>query len=136
MASAIDLVIDSSAVLAILLGEPEAAAFVNAICAAHHPAVSAATRSELLIVVHARLGKLGVERARQFLDMHAVETVAVDQVLSDLALEAFIHYGKGSHPAGLNFGDCFSYALAKQADAPLLYKGEDFARTDLGVGRA
>lgn len=131
MASVTDLVLDSSAILAILQAEPEAVAFVQALCDARQPSLSAATRTELLIVVLARFGAIGVEKARQFLDIHGIKTLPLDQSLADLAVDAYARYGKGRHPAGLNFGDCFSYALAKQTGAPLLFKGLDFGQTDV-----
>lgn len=133
MVSATDLVIDTSAILAILQAEPEAAAFLQAICGACQPSLCAATRTELLIVAHARFGAIGVEKTRQFLDMQGIKTLALDQPLADLTADAYARYGKGRHPAGLNYGDCFSYALAKQAGAPLLFKGLDFGQTDVAV---
>lgn len=67
-----------------------------------------------------------------FLDTLGISIVPTDQQQATLAAEAFLRFGKGRHPAGLNLGDCFSYALAKSLNAPLLYKGEDFGRTDIG----
>jgi len=131
MASTTDLVLDTSAILAILQAEPEAAAFVEAICKARQPSLCAATRAELLIVVFTRFGAIGMEKARHFLDMHGIKTLPLDLSLADLAADAFARYGKGRHPAGLNYGDCFSYALAKQTGAPLLFKGQDFGQTDV-----
>ncbi|MBI4756891.1 MAG: type II toxin-antitoxin system VapC family toxin [Betaproteobacteria bacterium] len=93
--------------------------------------MSAATRTELLMVVHARLGAAGMEKARAFLNMHGIKTLPLDETLADLAAEAFARHGKGRHPAGLNFGDCFAFAAAKHAHAPPLCKGRDFSQTDL-----
>lgn len=131
MASAADLVLDTSAILAILQAEPEAEPFIHAICTARLPVLCAATRTELLIVAQARFGAAGAGKTRQFLDMHGIQTIPLDLALSDLAVDAYARYGKGRHPAGLNFGDCFSYALARQTGAPLLFKGDDFSQTDV-----
>ncbi len=74
---------------------------------------------------------LGQERAREFLERQAILTVGWDQELADAAALAFQRFGKGRHPSGLNFGDCFSYALAQQLRVPLLFVGNDFSQTDL-----
>lgn len=112
MASAIDLALDSSALTAILLGEPDAAALLGTLMAAPRIGLCAPNRTELLVVIQARLGDPGVERAKQFLTMERVLTIPLDEALADLAAEGYRRFGKGRHPAGLNFGDCFSYALA------------------------
>lgn len=131
MATSIDLAVDTSAITAILLAEPEAAALVRALSAASRPGLCAANRTELLIVIQARLGDQGVVRARQFLRVQQIETVVLDETLADIAADAYGRFGKGRHPAGLNFGDCFAYASAHRADVPLLYEGGDFAMTDV-----
>ena len=92
------------------------------------------THPEILLVALValvKLGEIGLERAREFLDQQALLTVAWDGELADQAALAFARYGKGRHASGLNFGDCFSYALAKRLQVPLLFVGNDFSRTDL-----
>ncbi|MEB3195134.1 MAG: type II toxin-antitoxin system VapC family toxin [Cyanobacteriota bacterium] len=129
----IDLAVDTSAVLAVLLREPIAEAVLERLCQAVQPALAAPTRTEVLLVALVKLGEVGQERAREFLDQQAVLTVAWDQELADQAAEAFARFGRGRHASGLNFGDCFSYALAKRWKVPLLFVGNDFSRTDLEV---
>jgi len=127
----VDLAVDTSAVLAVLLRELVAEAVLERLCQAVQPAVAAPTRSEILLVALVKLGEIGQERARQFLDQQAFLTVAWDGELADQAAVAFSRFGKGRHPSGLNFGDCFSYALAERLKVPLLFVGNDFSRTDL-----
>lgn len=127
----IDLAVDTSAVLAVLLREPGAEAVLQRLCQAVQPAVAAPTRTEILLVALVKLGEIGQERAREFLDQQALLTVAWDGELADQAALAFAHFGKGRHASGLNFGDCFSYALAKRLQVPLLFVGNDLSRTDL-----
>jgi ribonuclease VapC len=127
----IDLAIDTSAVLAVLLREPGCEAVLDRLCGASQPAVAAPTRTEILLVALVKLGELGQERAREFLERQAVVTVGWDQDLADAAAQVFRRFGKGRHASGLNFGDCFSYALAKQLRVPLLFVGNDFSQTDL-----
>lgn len=133
MASAIDLAVDTSALTAILLGEPDAAALLRTLMAAPRIGLCAPNRTELLVVIQARLGDPGVERAKQFLTMERVRTIPLDEALADLAAEGYRRFGKSRHPAGLNFGDCFSYALAIREQVPLLFKGDDFTKTDARV---
>jgi ribonuclease VapC len=127
----IDLAVDTSAVLAVLLREPSCDAVLDRLCGASQPAVAAPTRTEILLVALVKLGELGQERAREFLERQAILTVGWDQELADAAALAFQRFGKGRHPSGLNFGDCFSYALAQQLRVPLLFVGNDFSQTDL-----
>lgn len=96
-------------------------------------ALAAPTRTEILLEALVKLGEVGQERAREFLDQQAVLTVAWDQELADQAALAFARFGQGRHASGLNFGDCFSYALAERWKVPLLFVGNDFNRTDLEV---
>lgn len=96
-------------------------------------ALAAPTRTEILLEALVKLGEVGQERAREFLDQQAVLTVAWDQELADQAALAFARFGRGRHASGLNFGDCFSYALAERWKVPLLFVGNDFNRTDLEV---
>jgi ribonuclease VapC len=125
------MVLDTSAVLAILRDEPERRAFNEAIEAADSRHLSVASLVETSIVVEARYGAEGVRHLDRFLDRAGVTLVAVDVEQGNLARQAFSRFGKGRHAAGLNFGDCFSYALAQTLGEPLLYKGEDFSLTDV-----
>lgn len=127
------MVLDSSAVLAILTNEPERRAFNEAIEAAESKAMSAATFVETSIVIEARFGGDGVHDLDHFLGLAQIEMVPVDSEQAYVARRAFSSFGKGRHPAGLNFGDCFSYALAKVRGERLLCKGEDFAKTDIDM---
>ena len=126
------MVIDSSAVLAILFQEPEARMFAAAIEADPAPLISAASVVEVGAVLLARHAKRARKDLADFLRESGVRVEAVDQNQAELALDAFERYGKGrGHPAQLNFGDCFSYALAKASGEPLLFKGADFSKTDV-----
>jgi ribonuclease VapC len=128
------MVLDTSAVLAILLGEPEATEFAAAIEAAAPRLMSAATLLEASIVVEARKGPDGSRDLDLFIYRAGVEIVPVDFEQAEVARLAWRTYGKGRHPAGLNYGDCFAYALAKTRGSALLCKGDDFSRTDLALG--
>ena len=125
------MVIDTSALAAIFFHEPERDAFRNAIIAASTRLISAATVLEAGMVIE---GRRGGGAGREF-DLFVVRTqmkiVPIDAELAELARSAWRKYGKGRHPAGLNYGDCFSYALAKATGEPLLAKGTDFAKTDV-----
>ena len=125
------MVLDTSAVLAILQDEPERRAFNEAIEAADSRSLSVASLVEASIVIEARYGAVGVRHLDQFLDRADVAVVTVDVEQGKIARQAFSRFGKGRHAAGLNFGDCFSYALAHALGEPLLYKGEDFPLTDV-----
>jgi ribonuclease VapC len=125
------MVIDSSALIAILRREPEEQGFRNAIKLASTRLLSASTRVEIGIVALGLAGDGGLKEADALLDTLRVETVPLSADHARLAIDAFRHFGKGRHPAGLNFGDCFSYALAKATGEPLLFKGDDFAQTDI-----
>ncbi|MCX5949218.1 MAG: type II toxin-antitoxin system VapC family toxin [Cyanobacteria bacterium] len=130
---AIDLVVDTSAVMAVVLREPLGAAVLERLCQAAQPALAAPTRTEILVVALAKLGEIGLERTGAFLEQQAIATVAWDQELADAAAAAFQRYGRGRHPSAVNFGDCFSYALAHRLQVPLLFVGNDFSRTDLQI---
>jgi len=93
--------------------------------------LSASTRVEIGIVVLGLAGEVGLKQADALLETLRVETVPLSIDHARLAIDAFRHFGKGRHPAGLNFGDCFSYALAKATGEPLLFKGDDFSQTDI-----
>lgn len=129
------MVIDTSAVLAILQDEPERSVFNVLIAAAETRLLSAASLVELSIVLEARFGSDGPGDLDAFLSTAAIEIVAVDRGQTELARNAFSRYGKGRHRAALNFGDCFAYALAKGSGFPLLFKGNDFTHTDLPSAR-
>jgi len=123
------MVIDTSGLLAILLDEPERRAFNEAIEAAESRAISAANFVEVSIVIESRLGADGLRDLDTFVERAGIEIAAVDLEQANVARRAFSRFGKGRHPAGLNYGDCFAYALATVRGEPLLYKGEDFPRT-------
>jgi ribonuclease VapC len=125
------MVIDTSAVLAILQDEPERRRFAESIEAADTTRMSAATWVESSIVVEARYGSDGLRHFDRLMERIAVEIVPVDLEQARTAREAFRRFGRGRHPAGLNLGDCFSYALARMLGEPLLFKGTDFSQTDL-----
>jgi ribonuclease VapC len=125
------MVLDTSALLAVLLNEPEAAAFRLAIEADPVRLLSAATLVETAIVIEARVGDVGGRELDRALHKADVKVVAVDVDQAELARHAFRKFGKGRHPAGLNYGDCFSYALAHSTGEPLLFKGHDFSQTDI-----
>jgi ribonuclease VapC len=125
------MVIDTSALLAILDDEPERRAFNECIQNDPKRFISAATLLETGIVVEARRGEAGGRELDLLLHRSRFEVVPVDADQAEIARAAFRVYGKGRHTAGLNFGDCFAYALARELDEPLLYKGSDFAKTDL-----
>ncbi|HLF96047.1 MAG TPA: type II toxin-antitoxin system VapC family toxin [Methylococcaceae bacterium] len=131
MAVSTEIVLDTSALIAVLANEAEAADMLRALTGPQRLLISAASKTELLIVIESRLGPAGVAKASQLLAVLGVETVPVDDALADLAADALFRWGKGRHPARLNFGDSFAYALAKQLNAPLLFKGNDFSHTDL-----
>lgn len=124
------IVVDSSALVAIIAAEPDRLAYAEAIERADAAVISAMNYVELGIVVILRGHMADARELDDWLEALNI-SVAEDDPLSATALAAYLDYGKGVHPAGLNLADCFAYALAKRLDAPLLYKGEDFARTDI-----
>jgi ribonuclease VapC len=130
------VVLDTSALLAVLLGEPERDRFVALLADADDPVISAATLVEASIVILARTGKDGVALLDALLAAAAVRCVAVDSVQAGLARDAYVQYGRGRGQAGLNYGDCFSYALARAMGRPLLFKGDDFGQTDVAPAHA
>ena len=125
------IVIDSSALVAILRDEPERRPFIDAIVDHGEPRLSAATYVEASMVMELHLGDRGGREIDVLIEDAGIAIVPVDQAQATLAREAFRRFGKGRHRAALNFGDCFVYALAKTLDAPVLFKGDDFALTDL-----
>jgi len=127
------MIVDSSALLAVLQLEPEAEAVSQALSQGHPRRLSAASFVETSIVVEARHADAGIRELDNLLHRASIEIVAVDEQQARLAREAFRHFGKGRHKAGLNFGDCFAYALAKSLAEPLLCTGKDFRETDIAV---
>src|ERR1700757_5294971 len=125
------MVIDTSALVAMLLDEPEAEQFESAVEADPIRLMSTASYLETAIVIETRFGEPGGRELDLWLHRAAVDLVGVDAAQADAARVAYRMYGKGNHRAGLNYGDCFSYALAKVSDQPLLFKGDDFGRTDI-----
>ena len=125
------MVIDTSALVAMLSDEPEAQRFETAVEAAHVRLMSTASYLETAIVIETRFGESGGRELDLWLHRAAVDLVGVDSDQADAARVAYRMYGKGRHRAGLNYGDCFSYALAKVSGQPLLFNGDDFARTDI-----
>src|SRR5882757_3526186 len=129
------MVIDTSAFAAIFFAEPERQKFLAAITAAASRLVSAATVLETGIVLEARQGESAGREFDLFVVRANLQIVPVDAEQTDLARSAWRKYGKGRHPASLDFGDCFSYALAKSTGEPLLAKGTDFSQTDIAIFR-
>lgn len=126
------LVVDASALAAVVFGEPDAERFLDVLTdRVGDILIGTPTFVESAIVTEARRGPDGVRDLRMLLTELAAEQVPVDPDAAELAVGAWRRFGKGRHPAGLNLGDCFSYALAKQRDAPLLFKGDDFRQTDI-----
>lgn len=125
------MVVDTSALFAILAGEPEQDEFNDRIAVTERCMISAVTYAETHIVVERRLGEAGTRELALYLHEAGMSIEQVDRDQADLARAAYRTFGRGRHAAGLNFGDCFSYALAKRLGSPLLYKGDDFSRTDI-----
>ena len=123
------MVVDTSALVAILREEPEGLAFERRLALANDPLISAATLFECSMV-QAKFDQ-GLEDLDDFLLATGIRIAAVDVAQAHAARDAWLRYGKGRSPAGLNFGDCFSYALAVTTGRPLLFKGDDFAQTDV-----
>jgi ribonuclease VapC len=127
------LVVDTSAAAAVILGEPGSEELAVYLENALTRMMPAAIRVELGIVIEARLWPAGQDVVDRFLRDARVEIVPVDAELAARAISGWRRYGKGRHPAGLNFGDCFTYALAEQTGHPVLCTGDDFAATDITV---
>ncbi len=125
------LVLDTSALSAILLLEPEADQFIEAMENADPVFISSATLFEARVVALHRRGADGVRRLDALISNNAVTLVDFDGAQAQLAFEAYNYFGKGRHPAKLNLIDCVGYALAKSLNAPLLFKGDDFRQTDI-----
>ena len=125
------MVIDTSALIAIFLAEAERRQFLDRIVEAATRLISAANALETGIVLEARRGEAAGREFDLFLVRANLQVVPVDSEQVEIARSAWRKYGKGRHPAGLNFGDCFAYALAKSSGERLLAKGTDFATTDI-----
>lgn len=125
------MVIDSSALIAILLGEPDSEVFAEAIANAPKRLVSAFTALETSIVIESKKGEPGARELDLLLHKSRIEIAPIDEEQFELARRAWRDFGKGRHPAGLNIGDCCSYALSKYFGEPLLFKGDDFSKTDI-----
>ncbi len=125
------IVLDSSAVVAILKHEPDAQLFEIKLSEANDILIGAPTKFELLMVMARWRQAAAVDLASSLLKAVGAKVIPWDDTLTSLAIQAEFNFGKGRHPAALNFGDCMSYALAKSLNAPLLFKGDDFALTDI-----
>ena len=130
------MVIDTSAILGILLAEADASRYAQAIEAAPERKMSAASLLEAAIVIDNRGDALASREFDLFISRAGIEVEPVTFEQVRIARAAYRDFGKGRHPAGLNFGDCFAYALAKTLDQPLLFKGADFAMTDVRIADA
>jgi ribonuclease VapC len=127
------MILDSSAIVAVLRAEPEAAEFSRAISSAERCHISAANYLEAAVVIDSAKSAISSRRFDDFFRASGIAVEAVTPRQAEIARAAYRDFGKGRHKTGLNFGDCFAYALAKEMDEPLLFKGTDFARTDVEV---
>jgi ribonuclease VapC len=125
------IVVDTSAIMAVLYREPEFSEFLSLMTDAESCLVSAVSYFETSMVLIGRGTPAAAKELDAFIERIAIEVVPFDYTLAKRASDAFICFGRGRHPARLNFGDCVSYALAQTRGLPLLYKGNDFARTDI-----
>jgi ribonuclease VapC len=125
------MVLDSSAILAILLNEPEIEVFSSAIETDPVCLLSAASFVETAIVVESRYGEAGGREFDTLIETTGIDIVPLDARQAEVARRAFRSFGKGRHAACLNFGDCFAYALSRVSGEPLLFKGNDFTQTDV-----
>jgi ribonuclease VapC len=123
------MVIDTSALMAIQFGEPEAELFKQVM--RPRTLVGTPTLVEYHMVVNGRYGEAAGLEARAMVERLDLAPISFTEEMADMAIDAFLRFGRGRHPAKLNFGDCMAYAMAKSFDAPLLYKGDDFAKTDI-----
>ena len=125
------MVIDTSAIVAILFEEPEAPYLMQAIALDKVRFISTFSVLEASFVISSRKGDAGLQQLKQFLEFIKVEQKSLTDTQVNLATEAWLKFGKGRHPASLNIGDCCTYALSKETDEALLFKGNDFSQTDL-----
>jgi ribonuclease VapC len=127
------MIIDTSAIVSIVLQEPGHELLLAQLAAATHPGIGAPTLAETAIVLSARLGRDARTLLARFMDEAGIAVVPFGEAHYAVAVEAWMRFGKGRHPARLSFGDCMSYAVAKAADQPLLCVGDDFSKTDLDL---
>ncbi len=125
------MIVDTSAIIAILFNEDDAEIYAKAITRAESCRISAATFVEAAIVVETQTKSNGGRQLDAFIRRAGIAVESVTEEQAHIARQAFIDFGSGRHPAGLNYGDCFSYALSKATREPLLFKGKDFTKTDL-----
>ncbi|NOU14194.1 MAG: type II toxin-antitoxin system VapC family toxin [Methylococcaceae bacterium] len=125
------MVVDSSVLIAILLGEDDAQSFIQILADTDKIYISAVTLVESAMVIEHKKGESGAKKYDELLTVLSANIIAFDSQQARLARIAWQNYGKGKHPAKLNFGDCCSYAAAKFLDLPLLFKGNDFSQTDI-----
>ena len=125
------MIIDSSAICAILFGETDTKRYEDAIAEADVRRISAGNLLEAAIVVESRTGPLGGDQLDALIERAGIEVVPISAEQATIARRAWRRFGKGRHAAGLNLGDCLAYALAESTREPLLFKGDDFARTDI-----
>jgi ribonuclease VapC len=125
------VIIDSSAVLAIVLREPDGRRYLRAVLDGDHRRMSVSNWLEATMVVDRRGNAIAVNRLEEFMLNAAIELIPVSVSQASIARLAWRTFGRGIHPARLNYGDCFAYALAKESREPLLFKGNDFAQTDI-----
>ena len=125
------MIVDSSAVMAIFLQEPDSERFLQAIAENELRRMSVANWLEVTMVIGGRDDATAQERFERFVDRMSLELVPVSVEQATAAHEGWRRFGRGNHPARLNYGDCFAYALAKTSGEPLLYKGDDFPQTDI-----
>ena len=127
------MIIDTSALLSILFVEDDAQRYADAIAGAEIRLISAANYLEAGIVVDNQIGAAAGRQLDALVSRADIGVESVTRRHAEIARQAYLDFGKGNHPAGLNFGDCFAYALARVTGLPLLYKGEDFSRTDVAA---
>jgi ribonuclease VapC len=125
------MILDTSAVVALLRAEAEALDFAEAIKSATTRSMSAVSYMEAAIVIDSGRSAVASRRFDEFFRVSAIQVEPVTRRQAEIARQAYRDFGKGRHKAGLNFGDCFAYALAKDMDEPLLFKGKDFGHTDV-----
>ena len=125
------MVVDTSALVAVLRNEPDGTALMDRLAQHPAPVMSAVSWMESRMVILSRSGESGVSALRDLIATARIQVVPVSPEQANVAFEAFRRFGKGRHSAGLNFGDCFAYALSRELNAPLLFKGDDFTKTDL-----
>lgn len=130
------MVVDSSAIVAVLFGEPEADRYIDALASPERKYMSAVNKLETAIVAESRKGEIGGKALSRLLAAAEVEVIAFDSGQAEIALDVWRRYGKGRHPAGLNMGDCAAYALAAVLNENLLFKGNDFSETDIATVQA